>query len=748
MIYLNLQMSPDKFLRNLKTRQRSPRENISQTFLEPGLRICNHYRRNTAWFRQSAIGVYAPALRHFIDNNAKMDMLVSLTGKVNKDVIKALERTKDEESKKNILLNFGNEAAAKLLGLQMRPDDWEFQHHVLIYLLAKKKLEIRFAITKPYEGAEDEDFFHEKAGYMTFPDGNSLSFIGNFNESRDSIGVHGERLHIFPSTDPNYDEDREYYINDIDLQWNGKDEFTEVHKLSEETLKKVKEYALSEEEMKEKKRKFEKKINEEQKIYSSEEIKTESNVPIIPKLYKGNKFKINNHQEKALTEWSKSGFKGILAHATGSGKTVTAVLGLCKLAEQAKTVAIIGVPYQSLADQWVDELTNFNVNAIKCYESKNNWYLQTQQAIAKHNIRDSKKSYLLALVVVNKTLKSSRFQEVISEIPPEELIFIGDECHRYCSINGTQNLPNANFRLGLSATPFGNEEFSSAENNELRSYFGDICDEFTIRDALDLNILCQYKYLPISVHLTDEEYDDYKEHAGKLYLGSDDSNKQEINMSAVSGMARALGSAENKFKAFDKLIKTNGLSGRTIVFCGDGSTELDNDSNELNENEQKDKEIAYQILRETNIRTSFFTCNENSKRRREILDDFSNSDIKCLISIRVLDEGIDVPEVENAFLLASSRNRRQFVQRRGRILRKSINKEYAYLYDFVCLPPPGEKSSSIVEKELERVIEMTLDCDNIDENIGFIKTLISSYDINEDIQNKISALINEQEKNR
>jgi superfamily II DNA or RNA helicase len=153
-------------------------------------------------------------------------------------------------------------------------------------------------------------------------------------------------------------------------------------------------------------------------------------------------------------------------------------------------------------------------------------------------------------------------------------------------------------------------------------------------------------------------------------------------------------------------------------------------------------------LREKNIRTSFFTCNENSKRRKEILKDFSSSDIRCLISIRVLDEGIDVPEVENAFLLASSRNRRQFVQRRGRILRKSINKDYANLYDFVCLPPPGEKSSSIVERELERVIEMTLDCDNVDENIRFIKTLVSSYDVSEDIQNRVSALINEQERTR
>lgn len=741
-------MSPEIFLHNLKEMLRSPKDDLGKKFFEPALKTCKVYRRNTAWFRQSAIGVYAPALRHFIDNDGKMEMLVSLTGRVNNDIIMALEKTKDEASKRKVLLKYGNKMIWSLAGLERKPNDWNYQHHLLTYLLAKNKLEIRFAITKPFEGSDEEELYHEKVGYMKFDDGNSLAFLANFNESEGSIRRHGERIHIWKSTDKHNDNVREEYIKDMDLQWDGKDETTEVHRLSKETLKKVKEYALSDNEMKQKKREFEEKIKDKEKTLSSNDVEIEPNVPVIPKLYKGNNFKINDHQENALAKWSKNGFKGILAHATGSGKTVTAILGLCKLAEKAKTVAVIGVPYQSLADQWVDELTNFNIMAIKCYESKNNWYLQAQQAIAKHNIRDSNKSFMVTLVVVNKTLKTSSFQEVLSEVSPEELIFVGDECHRYCSINGTKDLPTANFRLGLSATPFGNEEFSAAENNELRSYFGDVCDEFTIKDALNLDILCQYKYLPISVHLTDKEYEEYKEHAGKLRLGSDDSGKQEINMSAVSGMARALGSAENKFKAFKNLIKVNGLSGRTIVFCGDGSTELDNDTNELNENELKDKEIAYEILRKENVRTSFFTCNENSKRRREILNDFSNSDIKCLISIRVLDEGIDVPEVENAFLLASSRNRRQFVQRRGRILRKSKNKDYANLYDFVCLPPLGEESSSIVEKELERVIEMTADCDNIDENIDFIKTLISSYDVNEDIQNRLGTLIDEQEKDK
>jgi superfamily II DNA or RNA helicase len=744
-------MSPDKFLQNLNEMLRSPRDDLAKTFFEPSLKICKLYRRNTAWFRQSAIGVYAPALRHFIDNDGKMEMLVSLTGKVNSDVIEALERTKDEESKKRMLLNFGDDSIKKIAGLKIQPNKRLFQHHVLIYLLAKKRLEIRFAITKPFADSDDEELYHEKAGYMTFNDGNSLAFLANFNESGGSIRRHGERMHIWKSTDKHNDAVRQDYINEIDLQWNGKDEFTEVHRMSEETLQKVKEYALSDDEMRSKNRKFEedlrkqkqKEKNKKKEIYIPKQL----NCPQIPEIFNGRKFELKKHQIKALEKWQDSGLKGILAHATGSGKTVTAICGLCKLAEKAKTVVVIGVPYQSLADQWIDELLNFNIKAIGCFDKKSNWFLEAQQAIAKHDIMDPNTPYVTAMVVVNKTLNSSDFQKVISVVSSDELIFIGDECHRYGGEDGVRNLPKASIRLGLSATPFKDGDYPSVliQNNQLKEYFGDVCDTFLIKEALRIGVLCPYRYYPISIHLTDKEYEEYKEYAKKLYLGGDDQKQQEPNMASISGMARVLGSAENKFKKFKKEINENGLSGPTIVFCGDGTTELESD--QLTENEQKDKERAHKILREHGVRAHFFTSDESSKERKEVLEDFSNGDIQSLISIRVLDEGIDVPEVKNAFLLASSKSRRQFVQRRGRILRKSENKDFANLYDFVCLPPSGESKSAIVDGEIKRMKEMIDDCQNKEENIRFLKTLISKYDINESTYNELQELISyEREK--
>lgn len=721
-------MKTAEFLSELPTRMRGPKDNIAEIFLRPALKICKLYRRNTAWFRQSAMGIYAPSLRHFIDNDSKMEMLVSLTGSVDSNIIEALEKTVNEKARTKVLLAHGNKMIRTLTGLERKPSEKKFQHHLLIYLLATKKLEIRFAITKQYPGAHADDFFHEKAGYITFEGDQSLAFIGNFNESAKSISTHGERIHIFKSSKVEQDEDRMHYIEDLNLQWDNKDDFTEVHKLNSDTLKEIKKYSLTDDQIKDERRRWEKK---KQKESTSMKVQKPMNVPVIPELYNGKPFKIRPHQTKALKNWKDNGFNGIFEHVTGSGKTITAIYGICKFAEHEKTAVIISVPYISLADQWVDELKAFNIMPIQCYESSNKWFSTAEQSIARFASRPLDKSYLLVLVVVNKTLNSEKFQSVISQLNKDNLIYIGDECHRYAKKGGTSKLPKAEYRLGLSGTPFSDSEFDVEGNEELINFFGRGHDIFTIKMAMAQGALCEYFYYPISIYLSEEEYERYTENVGKIHLVSKDSDSSDLNMAAIAEMSRALGSAQDKFIQLRKLLRNEGMSGRSIVFCGDGSTELESLSLDLSESENKDRENANAVLQEQNIICNYFTSEESSKRRREILKDFTQGDTQCLISIRVLDEGIDVPGVESAYLLASSRNRRQYIQRRGRVLRKSDEKEFSKIYDFICLPPKDINKSAIVDGEIKRLIEMTDDSKNKDDNIKFIKKLIDSYQLDE-----------------
>jgi superfamily II DNA or RNA helicase len=111
-------------------------------------------------------------------------------------------------------------------------------------------------------------------------------------------------------------------------------------------------------------------------------------------------------------------------------------------------------------------------------------------------------------------------------------------------------------------------------------------------------------------------------------------------------------------------------------------------------------EQVTKVLAEHSWICSSFTARESRAARRRILDDFRLGNIDALVAIKCLDEGIDIPACRTAFLLASSRNPKQFIQRRGRILRRSEGKEYAIIHDFLVRPPPGNSEQTTADRNL------------------------------------------------
>ena len=105
------------------------------------------------------------------------------------------------------------------------------------------------------------------------------------------------------------------------------------------------------------------------------------------------------------------------------------------------------------------------------------------------------------------------------------------------------------------------------------------------------------------------------------------------------------------------------------------------------------------------------TAEETQDKRRasNLLDRFAAGDYHVITCMRVLDEGVDVPQVSDAYLLASNTVKRQWIQRRGRILRRceTIGKKLAHLHDFIVIPPdPGDSGGrAILKSELDRAQE-------------------------------------------
>ena len=145
--------------------------------------------------------------------------------------------------------------------------------------------------------------------------------------------------------------------------------------------------------------------------------------------------------------------------------------------------------------------------------------------------------------------------------------------------------------------------------------------------------------------------------------------------------------------------------GHVLFYCAEGSSDT---GGEYTKNIDK----VSALLNDNKWRTSQFTSLENSNERKLILKSFLLGGIDALVSMKVLDEGIDIPACKTAFILASTKNPRQYVQRRGRILRRFEGKDFAVIYDFVILPAAGFEetpaSKNLVKSELERINDFML----------------------------------------
>ena len=418
---------------------------------------------------------------------------------------------------------------------------------------------------------------------------------------------------------------------------------------------------------------------------------------------------IRPYQEEAIKKWFDNRLKGIFQMATGTGKTITAIsaitrlLNLCKVKKLSCGIIIV-VPYKSLLEQWVETLRLFKINPIKCYESKNIWLDKLNKKIEFFNFGITKTIYI---ITTNATFNSESFQESISKIQKDYVLCI-DEMHHAATDKYLLNLPEkCIFRLGLSATLESN--YNIERTNELVSYFGGIVYEFSMKRAIEEGFLTPYYYYPIFIELSEYEKEEYfmlSKKIGRLINVCD--KDDECLTSLLMKRSRILGSAENKLKELIKLKTKVKNTNYNIFYCGDT----------IDENDDK---FIYKVNRivanELELKTHTFTSEEDKNERKNILERFKQGDLQAITAIRCLDEGIDIPELRRAFILSSSTNPKEFIQRRGRILRKSKSKEYAEIYDFIVVASLDKRyineltdEELIVEKkiflrELDRFVE-------------------------------------------
>ena len=437
--------------------------------------------------------------------------------------------------------------------------------------------------------------------------------------------------------------------------------------------------------------------------------------------------KLRNYQQTAVFNWFRNQGRGTLKMATGSGKTITALAIATELYQKiGLQVLLVVCPYRHLVTQWAKECQKFNLLPILAFENVRNW--QSQLSNQLYNLNSSHQSFV-TVITTNSTLISEGFQSQLKFFPAKTLL-VGDEAHNLGANRLEESLPrNIGLRLALSATP--ERYFDDRGTDALLNYFGAVLQpEFTLADAINQGALVHYLYYPILINLTESEsytYAKLTKRIGWALNNSEDLANNETLTSLLMKRSRLIGTAANKLQALRNLMSKRLNTSHTLFYCGDGCVET------------RDSFYSRQIAAVTRIlgkelgyRVNTYTAETSIKDRENIRQQFESGELQGLVAIRCLDEGVDIPVIKNAVILASTGNPRQFIQRRGRILRPYPGKERAILFDMIVMPPELERDTweverNLLRRELVRFVEFADLADNAGEARSKLLELQEKY---------------------
>ena len=703
----------------------SDNEDALKDFYIPALSLSTKYTRSVGYFSSKMLSIAAEGISGLLQNNGSMNLIIG--DPLDEEEYEAIKTGEDHKQRK--ILEHNKVLEVMLESPLNELDAYRFD--LLTSLIAADRLKISFAFKK------GRGMVHEKMGLLEDSEGNELVFQGSMNDSENALtgDFNWESTSVFESWDEANYERHFLKIKKHLEKWTSSDVGEEIilFPLPSESY----EIFLEKRPMRSK----EDLLNMDELQLSNDlyqkNLDSKELWPKIPKYLNGHPYKLGGHQEKALDSWFKTqseygqgNFRGMFEHCTGSGKTISAIHGITTLADKTKNdkggfFVVIAVPYQILADQWVSELQNFNIKATRCYISERLWKNDLRTKVS--DFIQAPLENFQAVVVVNATLRSNDFfQEQLSRISEkvkDRFIFIGDECHHHTSINISRRLPDASLRLGLSATPY---EVNEEKNQILRDYYGSIVDKYSIKQALEDEVLSKYDYHVHPIYLSEDEEERFNVLTRQIAALFDDSGSitDQHSFDIYSGQrARLLGSAEAKFEHFNSFLDTQSIPKKhSLFFCGDGSTE--DDDNEFEEEMVRDLERISEILNQNGWIYSHFTYREGRVARTKIMQDFKTGDTQALVSIRVLDEGFDVPQCRTAFLIASSRNKRQYIQRRGRVLRKFHEKK-ASIHDYLILTNGYEES--LFHSEALRICEFARYSENLNQIVDDTQDFFNRY---------------------
>lgn len=642
---------------SLQTGYRSLKNDPVAEFYRPCLLNSTQYKRAAGYFRSSVYTVIGAPLIEFARRGGHVQLICS--PHLSPDDI---DRIADGYAKREELIAQRTlEDIARLIG----DDTTATYAKLLATLISVGALDLKLATR-----ADRKGLYHEKIGVFGDRLGNRISFVGSANETWSAWHKDGnfESIEVFCSWRDALERERTRKHEDhFDALWRGDDPDVVVDAFPDVAWEALREIAFTT-------------LDAVDSFGSTSILVRREPLP---------------HQSQAIDGWKRNNCRGIFEHATGSGKTYTALMAIKEQCECNQPTLVL-VPSKLLLEQWAEEIREEIPDAALLLAGGGHTDWRKPNRLKAMTIADVSLGPRIVLSTM-QTACTQMFRKAI--VDGEHLLLVADEVHQIGSPQNSGIITlEAGKRLGLSATPnrYGDPEGTK----RIFDFFeGIVLPPITLNDAIRAGRLVPYEYFPHPISLTAEEADDWKIISGEISkevarCKVDDKGEKRLSERAkllLIHRSRIAKKAALKVHLARDVLKAHFQEGQHwLVYCED-ATQL--------------TEVIV-ALRDAGLKPIEFHSSMHGDRDTTM--EWFRSFGGILVSIRCLDEGVDIPAVSHALILASSQNPRQFIQRRGRVLRKAPSKYMAVIHDALVVPTNinvEPEQTALLLAELARALE-------------------------------------------
>lgn len=691
-------------LRNIFTKKhyKLPEDDIVNDLIIPAMRVSNEVLIQSAYFSNQGLAQLAPGLTEIIQSNdTKLKLLISLKGISDKETLDTIQ----ESSK----LDQGY-IEKLFIGLLTACEEDKLHNHArdcLSYLLATGKAELRLV------GMNNKKAIWHIKAYIFKECQNNLTIAGSANCTHFGFTANGEVL----TAELNPDE--QFHTEEFYSTWNNNDNHSQTYIPSNDLIERIKNAAPeSAPQSSNINELITQRILDEARIGSNQNYITRLNVPEYLNIEEG-RYK---HQGEALRKLKESNYSGMLSIATGGGKTKTSLVAATRIQNEKlnkNTAVLILAPTSTLTNMWEKEVKEFNGGPYMLSKmgSKKDRNRELQQLGLLLN-QNNKEKRTIVLIATRQLFSSDQnISDFFKSLSTEntQTVLIGDEAHTLGSAGFQKMNPiYFEYKIGLSATP--ERAFDEEGSNYLDNFFGGEVFNFEIKDAISSKCLTPYKYHFHLCPQSAEEFEEFEMIQQKIsklqgMRSENDIDTEESLKSLYFKRTALISQTESKIEILNNLLDEIGSINKALFFASSGER-----NKNLNPGDDKQITMINRVLTKKSIHFHQITNKESADNQTaNIQEQFKSGDYQAITAMKMLDEGVDLPMADLAFLIGSSKSEREWIQRRGRVLRNAPDKDFAIIHDFVTLPfGSTDMHSKWIEKsEMQRVTAFVEDSMNL-----------------------------------